>query len=555
MNVLASVLASRFPLVNPYDFYRGIFGDGELATFVDGPYDSWSIADKAENKGKYTGIVVEITSRTLSSGKPRVLRHTLTDDLDLIDELQHSKNFCLCSPISYAGKTRHSASARFMYALCVELDNLRVQGDKQVGLSALINQWERAEWLPVPTYVVASGNGLHLYWVFERPIPLFPNVVKSLSTYKHELTAMIWNQDVTLDYTPDKIQQESIFQGFRMPGTRTKSGDTVEAFLVGAPVSIKYMNSFVTKLQYKADCGIVEIYKSTLTLARAKELYPEWYERRVVEQQPRRYWDYSKQKGHTGDEMYNWWLRRIRDEAVVGHRYYCCMMLSIYAIKCNIEQDRLECDLLDLLELFEQRTVREDNHFTEKDIMDALQAFEDKSLITYPVTSISNRSGLEIQKNKRNYQKQEYHLEDMRDKKKKMKRRGQPFKRPEGRPRSDEKVIEYIIDHPEEKKSEVARGAGVSRPTVDRYWDVGHERAFRYVERQVYRTIDMIDSVRHMAEEDDDMYDDYRGEWKDDDDYWDRRLSEELHEIPQYDWYMTYMPSNGKKKDEGVAQS
>ena len=63
-------------------------------------------------------------------------------------------------------------------------------------------------------------------------------------------------------------------------------------------------------------------------------------------------------------------------------------------------------DFNELMAEFEKLTDREDNHFTEKDVLDALQSFEDKGLITYPVNSIANRSGLEISKNKRNGLKQ-----------------------------------------------------------------------------------------------------------------------------------------------------
>ena len=38
-------------------------------------------------------------------------------------------------------------------------------------------------------------------------------------------------------------------------------------------------------------------------------------------------------------------------------------------------------------------------------------------LMTYPINSISYLTDIHIEKNKRNYQKQEWHLEDMRSKK------------------------------------------------------------------------------------------------------------------------------------------
>jgi hypothetical protein len=151
------------------------------------------------------------------------------------------------APISYVGKSRKSENARVMYGLVVELDNLLVGKDgTQKGLKNLIGQWsEKTHWIPKPTYTVASGNGLHLYYLFEQGIPLFPNVVKELQAYKRELTKMIWNRHTTVDYKEENIQFESIFQAFRMVGTITKKGDRVHAFRTGERVSIEYMNSFI----------------------------------------------------------------------------------------------------------------------------------------------------------------------------------------------------------------------------------------------------------------------------------------------------------------------
>ena len=64
-------------------------------------------------------------------------------------------------------------------------------------------------------------------------------------------------------------------------------------------------------------------------------------------------------------DLYDWWKRRIECEAVVGHRYYCLMMLSIYAVKCDISREELEADCLELADVFEGRTKSDDNHFTK----------------------------------------------------------------------------------------------------------------------------------------------------------------------------------------------
>jgi hypothetical protein len=443
MVLYADELRKRFEPVEPMIFYREIFPEGELDEF------------EAMTKGKYTGIALEIEKKKNDKGKP-IKRYTVTDELDEIDRLMSSKHFCVLAPISYIGKSRKSENARIMYALCVELDNLIAED----GLERLINQWsERVDWIPRPTYTVASGTGLHLYYLFEKGIPLFPNVVKELMKYKRELTEKIWNRHVTTD-TGEKIQQESIFQPFRMVGTLTKQGDRTEAFRTGEPVSIEYMNHFV-----KDENRITQIYKSNLTLAEAKKKYPDWYEKRVVRKEPKGHWVCKR-------DLYDWWKRKIEAEAVVGHRYYCMMILAIYAVKCEIPQEELERDCFDLMSLFDSKTDKDTNHFTEKDVISALQSFEDKGVVTYPVNSISYRSGIIIPKNKRNGRKQGLHLKMARSNLAIMNEDiGSSLQgRPKGSGEKKELVEEWRKAHPTGKPKECIAETGLSKNTVYKWW-------------------------------------------------------------------------------------
>lgn len=447
MNVLATELYKHYEQIQPMDFYREIFPEGELDEY------------EAMTKGKYTAIALEITNQHRENGKQIIKRYSVTDDLDVIDGLLYSNNFCVMAPISYAGKNRNSSNARVMYALVVELDNLIVRKGKQEGLENLIDQFsEKVHWIPKPTFLVASGTGIHLYYQFEKGVPLFPNVVKSLERYKRVLTEMIWNKNVTTSIG-EEIQQESIFQGFRMVGTITKLGDRVEAFRVGEPVTIEYMNSFLVSKDAGACIDVV--YKSNLTKAQAKEKYPDWFERRIEKGEEKGSWICKR-------DLYEWWKRRITEEAVVGHRYYCLMALSIYAIKCDIPEDELEQDCFELMEVFEERTNNKNNHFTEKDVLDALQSFYDKGLITYPINSIQNRSGLKIEKNKRNYRRQELHLKLARATKTILKEAGEL--ETDGRPSKEQLVKDYLAANPEERNvSKISKALGVSRTTIYKY--------------------------------------------------------------------------------------
>lgn len=455
MSIISDVLARSYEEVAPMDFYREIFPDGEL--------DAWAEGEDPKTPGKYTAIAVEITKEKKKDGRPLVKRYSITDELDGVDFLLYSKNFCVLAPISYAGKSRESTNARVMYALCIELDNLITTKDgRQRGLEALMNQWtERVGWIPRPTFLVASGSGVHLYYVFEEGIPLFKNVVDSLKLYKRELTWKIWNRHTTTD-TGDKIQHESIFQAFRMVGTRTKKDDVVRAYRVGERVSIDYMNHFVEEKN-----RIVTVYKSKLSKGEARAKFPEWYERRIVNGQPRGRWTCDR-------AVYEWWYSKVLNGATVGHRYYCLMMLCIYAVKCEISREELEEDCFKLMKILDEKSDKPENRFTEKDVLDALQAFEDKSLVTYPVSSIQNRSGIDIPRNKRNGRPQAVHLARARAVQEIDYPDGE-WRKGNGRPRgagtAQETVQRWRQDNPEGSKKECKEATGLTYPTIRKWWD------------------------------------------------------------------------------------
>ena len=106
----ANELSAIYKEVTPKYFYRQVFQHH---------------LDKkgAFTKGKYVGIACEITKE--KKGKKTVVKlHTITDDLDTIDELLTSENFIIISPIGYIGKSRKTENATRMYAFAIEIDNL-----------------------------------------------------------------------------------------------------------------------------------------------------------------------------------------------------------------------------------------------------------------------------------------------------------------------------------------------------------------------------------------------------------------------------------------------
>lgn len=463
MNTMTKWMEQYFDEVEPKEFYREIFPVG-------------SFQEKGvQVSGTYNGILLSVTNKRREDGTPVVKRFTVTDDLDVIDQVAKTDDFCLMSPISYVGKARTADNARFLYAFAVDLDRLKMKDDEPIGLQALWNNHiESAGRIPRPTFIVSSGTGLHLYYVLTDPVAMFKDTSRRLRELKRDLTSLIWHDTIVDIESAKDIQQEGIYQGFRVPGTITKNGDRARAFLTGKKITIgellNYTESFRKSRERLEERQFVK--KKDLTLAKARELYPGWYERRIEKGEPRGLW-------HISRNVYEWWKGEIRSGAAVGHRYYCVMMLAIYARKCSmydpkhnpdpVTREELERDAFDLLDLMESLTNSEDNHFTSGDILDALEAYNEK-WITYPRNSVEFRSGIRIKVNKRNGRKQEDHLKRARAVQAVDYPSGE-WREGNGRPDKRSVVVEWRLAHPDGRKVDCVQATGLSRPTVYKYWE------------------------------------------------------------------------------------
>lgn len=310
--------------------------------------------------------------------------------------------------------------------------------------------------IPRPTYLISSGTGIHIYYVFEKQIPMFRNIVEQLEVLKRRLTWQAWTQGSSVLH--DNVQYESLFQGFRVVGTITKTGTRCRAFKVGKKVTVEYLNRFVPE-DYRVKSMV---YQSDLRLDKAKELYPEWYQRRVVEGRPKQTWVCKK-------DLYNWWIRKLTVGAEQGHRYWCIMTLATYAKKCNVPRKELEKDAFGLIPLMNTRG----DAFTEDDVLHALEAYDD-SYITYPIDTIVRRTGILIEKNKRNGRKQEAHMKILNNTRKfRRDDLGEAEYKNNGRPKGTDKrevVKNWRRNNPDGKKIDCERETGLSRPTVLKWW-------------------------------------------------------------------------------------
>lgn len=420
---------------------------------------------------RYNAILVGIRRDT-----NRARSYLITDDFSRYNEVL-LEPFVIGSPISYVGRNRTVKNARYLYALAFDLDGV---GERQ--LADLDHQITQG-YLPAPNIISNSGHGLHLYYILRKPIALFADVVPTLNKLKEGLTNILWNMYTS---TYKERQYQSIFQGFRMPDTPTK----IQGLRVTAHVkddvqswSVEELNNYCEeKVRLTEDevnrCDRSIFNPHRLSRAKASELYPEWYERVIVRG------DKSRKRWHINRALYDWWLKKLRSpftEIKVGHRYFCLLVLSMYAIKCDITEEELTADLVSLVDQMDKLSISDDNRFTREDAEDALSAYKE-DYCTFPKVWIEKLTGLTLPVGRRNGQKQSEHLEEARAIRDiRMRRANKQWYNQNGRPKGSIvspldspqyiKVQEWRRGHPnDDNKSQCARDTGLDRKTVRKWW-------------------------------------------------------------------------------------
>lgn len=439
--------------VTPYSMYEDIFrlGDG---------YIQCSGKDKETSNHKANPIVYYKNDNS-EKGHYRILfddtfKETLEEALEA--------DFCIINGITYFGRKNLSAHANKMYAMIIDLDGV---GERQL-VNFLDGALSDYPYWHIPNYIVLSGHGIHIYYLFEEPIPLFPNMKIQVKELKYATIKKIWNEYTS---TIDKIQFQGINQGFRPPGAKTKiKGYRSKVYKLNThPCNLETLGGYVD-IEFRVDEE--KLFKeSKLTLEQARVKYPLWYEKRIVNKEKSvNKWDIaSKVHGNNPYALYDWWMKKLRTGASYHHRYFCVMAAVIYAVKVGVPFEKVKEDCYNLIPFM--NTLTNEEKFKAADVKSALELYDER-YCTFPISDIIKITDINIEKNKRNGQKQADHLEEARAIRDiRQKRQGKKWTDGNGRKSKGDIVKAWQREHPGGKVTECARELNISRPTVYKYWN------------------------------------------------------------------------------------
>ena len=143
------------------------------------------------------------------------------------------------------------------------------------------------------------------------------------------------------------------------------------------------------------------------------------------------------------------------------------MCMVIYAVKCNIPKEEVEEDMYDKFD--ELSRIEHSNPLEEEDIKSALETY-DRQYYNFTIDDIEKLTDIRIDRNKRNYRKQDIHLKLARGQLAILRELEEVDEgRPKGSGTKEDLVKDYLEKNPTSTPTEIAKDLGISRTTVYKY--------------------------------------------------------------------------------------
>lgn len=499
-----------FRELTPMEFLEKVFkreGDDEDLPFEEQlckPYTWWKANKEKDKKEKrpaefayqYNALAISIHSlrgkkkpttapteakkkKTGRDPDSNVSSFVLTSKAEALGEALNSGPFVVMSPVSYIGKRRIDRNARYLYAIAIDIDkvdaknveNLIDLSDPKIEYYGMCLQ---------PQIIVNSGGGIHTYYLLETPQPLVGSMKRVLDAIKKGITHKLWNRR-TSHIKDTEIQYQTISQAYRIPGSKTKFGEKVTAWLNLNPDVPAYysMEGLLDSRRGGTAClsnDTVEQLKNNTyrpneyTKEQCKELFPEWYHRKV--ELGRKENKCSK----LSRGVYDYWKSQIGNpDLSEGHRYNYLRVLVFKGKNCGVPREEVHRDVLSFVPYLDKLTKNKGNHFTVEDAEAAMKSYNDK-YCTCNWTYINTITGLKLGENPNSRRRgdrwigQEKHLRRaafVRDVECRLK---DTWRNGNGAKSKESIVREWQVANPEGNKSQCAKDTGLSRSTVIKWW-------------------------------------------------------------------------------------
>lgn len=465
------ILSGWFDEVNPYTFYETLFSDKDI-------YTDTCIVSYGSNE-KMPLVKTNPIEKTTK---------TLTIEEMITSSVEYGNVYV--APASFFRNCNITKCLKSLYAIVVDFD-----GDKK-GVSVDLLKWllerinENEDDLPSPTFVTNSGKGLHLFWVFEKPVPMFnenKRVMSELYKAIHQKLA---------DYNA-KPQKHHFAQAYRVVGSRTKLNKTTTAFRTGEVLPAETLlrdfgiektliwNEGKKKEKMEPSESMLKLADNIeKTLGVVCEKRDDWdYVHRYISENKKAFsetFKLNQSKRFRKNDGTGWgtplWYATMKDRIIKdtpeGNRYTSLMALTVIGYKCNIPFENVKKDIDEIIIKWQMRPKsfevrfhdeyrdRIDNMYSEK--FKKVRKVQLEEWLGFKMTSSSRRNG----------RPQKQHLKLARFARDMNYEDSNGWINKNGAPSKKDIVQQWKSEHPEGKKADCIRDTKLNKRTVYKWWDI-----------------------------------------------------------------------------------
>lgn len=486
------ILGKHYDLVSAYDFLGEVFpGQDEFMVITSGD---------GEESGKGTYDVM---------------------DADELIKYQASRSDVFVPPCSFINGYYSKSTCGSIFAFIIDVDNVSPK-----VLSNILEKRIIGHAVCEPSKIVNSGSGIHLYYELKTPVPYFKKNREALDDiYKRLFINVKKNVAAKADW-------HSLIQPFRLPGAMTKLEQIATAYRVGEKWDIKDLakevgSSFegdLIQLELKSQAEYNKEQEEKLTgkicpkcgkrlFYRSNQLgqqfigcegYPDCTYKTTLEGEEIK--KKQKVRKRVNEDFYESCLEGVKEKTPVGRRYLAMVGLVMVAYKTGVSKERVEQDLLGLVEKFNGMGAT----FKISEVRKALKAYNQRALRTRSTTLEDyfgwefKRRGEWLKEDREKYYEQEqerlykftderkrplieagaidedgniisrrkYSLYQARQKRdRNQEDYGTRWDDNKGQKSKEPMVKKWREEHPDGKKADCHRDLGISRTTIDKWWD------------------------------------------------------------------------------------
>lgn len=362
----------------------------------------------------------EIMPYTVSNETPAIRR---AQNIDEVLQIAMFRNDIYTYSCSFFGGWPKERLVNNVYAFVIDLDGVS-PADLRVLLKREITKFP-------PSYIVNSGQGVHIVYMFTVPVAGYTKRKKVLKQAIKALAGLF--KVKTYSYKVDPTA--TLVHPYRVVGSRTKLGQTAKAYKVGEKREVVEMLKLLN-----IDTYLFEKHEKKQTTQRKARSYNN--EVAVLPTGRVRFYDST--------------YERVRHEVDEGHRYLSLFALAIIAYKCRIPRAQIEEDIGDLVDLFNQK--EHVKRVRENEIEKAMMGYSQKFVKVNSYT-LEEYLGFTFHRStKRNGLKQREHLLIAR-----------AVKDARQKATKEIQMKRYLQEKPEASLKQIEEDLGWSRRTIVKY--------------------------------------------------------------------------------------